>query len=111
MTTKTTTKKKRQPKKGDSFFRRNQLALIIAGSIIGMLLGAASALVFGRTPQTVRLTFTGRETTEAVGDTLRSRLGSRQGARVYVIWRALGGSGGELRGSYLAEKGMTAARF
>ena len=104
MTTKTTTKKKRQPKKGDSFFRRNQLALIIAGSIIGMLLGAASALVFGRTPQTVRLTFTGRETTEAVGDTLRSRLGSRQGARVYVIWRALGGSGGELRGSYLAEK-------
>lgn len=89
MTTKTTTKKKRQPKKGDSFFRRNQLALIIAGSIIGMLLGAASALVFGRTPQTVRLTFTGRETTEAVGDTLRSRLGLASGrASIRYLARA-----------------------
>lgn len=100
----------KRKRKGESWARRHSLALLVAGIavpvvIIGYLLFFALNSYTG--PET--MVFIPRDATKAqVKDSLKTRLGSADGTRVYLIWKLSGGSPSVARGAYMVEPGQSA---
>lgn len=92
----------------DSFLKRHQMSMMIIGVAVVLAMLAAGLFSFQRYDDSdVSLSFCGDQTAEAVRDTLKSRLGSVAGMKVYMMWRIQGGDPARLRGGYTARHGQT----
>ncbi|MDE5828456.1 MAG: endolytic transglycosylase MltG [Duncaniella sp.] len=102
-----TTKKK---KKNDSWVRRNSLTLLVAGIAIPVI---AVAMICYFTFNTysgpdVMVYVPAGASKEQVKDSLKLRLGSSDGTRVYMLWSLSGGKPSVAHGAYEISDGQSA---
>lgn len=106
-------KQKKGKKKQPGFADRHRFALIVAGcSAAALIFMAAIIAMPGFSGADERWVYVPRGATQAsVADTLRARLGSSLGNRVYWLWRAQGGTPERAHGAYLVTPGTSAGRL
>lgn len=114
MCAKKSTTKKQSKKKNNkqSWFRRNTLALtigVIACIVAGLCILTFSLIPYSGERGSEEWIFIPRETSQqALKDSLKTRLGSSMGTRVYLLWRAMGGNTRKSEGAYKVVKGQSA---
>lgn len=99
--------------RASSWVDRHRLAVIIAVSAaIAIVAGVAIFSLPGYRGDSATWIYIPRNATvTSVADTLKSRLGSSMGNRVYMLWRAQVGNPVAAHGAYRVEPGMSAARI
>lgn len=95
-------------KKADAgFFRRHQLVLLLGAATVAALCVVAAVFGLRRYDGAETwLTIPSGATAESVRDSLRTRLGTVEGNRVYMLWRLAGGSPARARGRYRVPHGQ-----
>lgn len=61
--------------------------------------------------ESVSFNFYDKLTSDALRDSLKTRLGSSFGTKVYILWKLQGGDADRLAGHFTADKGISAVRF
>ncbi len=102
-----TAKKK---KKKDSWARRNSLALLVAGIAVPVIIIAwLCYFTFNTYSGPDVMVYIPRDASKAqVRDTLKTRLGSSDGMRVYLLWNLRRGNPDVAHGAYLISDGQSA---
>lgn len=96
-------KKKQEQKHGG-----NKLTIIIISVVIVLTLAGGAVLALNRyTGPDAWVNIPANASREAIADTLRARLGTTEGNRVFALWRFAGGSPETARGSYKVTHGQT----
>jgi len=102
-------KPKKRKTSGPGFVVRHSMSILIAGIAATLIVISAAIFCFqGYSGQDAGLHFVGGQTSEAVKDSLKAKLGSAMGFKVYLLWRLQGGDADALRGGYVAHHGQSA---
>lgn len=105
---------KRRPRRPkDSWLHRHALGVMIAVIAFIVLIGSMFAFAFipyrGASCPDGDWVYVPHDASHAqIKDSLKSRLGSSMGTRVYMIWRLMGGSSSRAEGAYRVPEGQTA---
>lgn len=101
---------KKKKKKTDSWVRRHTLALLVTAIAVPVVVvGFLFLFAFNKYGgEDTMLFIPSGSTTAQVRDSLKSRLGSADGLRVYLIWKYGGGNAHTSRGAYLIKNGESA---
>jgi UPF0755 protein len=100
--------RKRKPKKS----KRNPLVWLIVGLAAAMCAGAFGLFCFhGYSGKACRILIPANSSAAAVGDSLRSALGSGEANRVMFLWRLMGGDASKAHGAYRIEPGVSSVRI
>ena len=111
-TRKPSPRKKKKAKGNDTWLRRHSMGVMIA--VIAVIVAIGSVLAFAFIPYAG-----GSEDGEwvyvphgatplQVKDSLKTRLGSPMGTRVYVMWKLMGNNPARTEGAYRIDRGQTA---
>ena len=111
-TRKPSLRKKKKAKGNDTWLRRHSMGVMIA--VIAVIVAIGSVLAFAFIPYAG-----GSEdgewvyvphgaTPSQVKDSLKTRLGSPMGTRVYVMWKLMGNNPARTEGAYRIDRGQTA---
>lgn len=97
---------------GRDFISRHGLVVgIIAVAVIALVGLVAMIGLNSYHGEPVTVTIARDATAEAIGDTLKSRLGDRFGNRVMMLWRLQGGNPAKAYGAYRVDDGLSALRL